>query len=105
MNDRPTFDVIRETLIEDLDIAPEDIRMESDLESLGIDSLAVIELFFQVEEKLGVTLPNERVPVKTLGDVVVFLDNLRKQARASQPASQSQETESFDRGQESKTHV
>ena len=81
MDNRSSFEIVKEILIEELDVAPEKIQLDADLDALDIDSLAVIELLFQVEEKLGVPLPDERVPLKTLGDVVTFLDRLRLQTR------------------------
>ena len=81
MDNRSSFEIVKEILIEELDVAPEKIQLDADLDALDIDSLAVIELLFQVEEKLGVPLPDERVPLKTLGDVVTFLDRLRLQVR------------------------
>lgn len=92
MNNRPSFDIVKEILVEELDVAPEKIQLDADLDALDIDSLAVIELLFQVEEKLGVPLPDERVPLKTLGDVVTFLDRLRSQAQEIQAAPERQGT-------------
>jgi acyl carrier protein len=89
MNSRPSFDMVKEILIEELDVPADRIDLDADLESLGIDSLAVIELLFQVEEKLGVSLPDERVPLKTLGDVVTFLDRLRAQAEQTSNSKNS----------------
>jgi len=105
MNDGSSFDVIKEILVKEFDIAPEDIRPESDLESLGIDSLAVIELIFQVEEKLGMSLPDERVPVKTLGDVVQFLDQLIHQAQELQKAEDTHKSGILDEGHSPKFHA
>jgi acyl carrier protein len=89
MISRPSFDIVKEILIEELDVPADKIDLSADLESLGIDSLAVIELLFQVEEKLGISLPDERVPLKTLGDVVTFLDRLRAQAAQASTAGNS----------------
>ena len=38
-------------------LAIEDIRMSSTLESLGIDSVGVVEIIFAIEEDFGVSIP------------------------------------------------
>lgn len=46
------------------------------LASLGLDSLGVAELLFNVEDEFELTLPREPVALVTVGDVAQFIDAL-----------------------------
>ena len=56
------------------------LQPEARLEDLAIDSLAVIEVMFEVEEKFGITVPSEpaalQTQMKTVGDLVAYVDKL-----------------------------
>lgn len=57
-------------------ITEEKLLPEVTLESLGLDSLAVIEFLFQVEDKFGIQLPDQGNPPRTLGEVAQLIDPL-----------------------------
>ena len=63
-------------LVRDYKLAPEALVPDAPLESLGIDSLGVAELLFNVEDEFGITLPPEPVQLPTIGDVVDYIDRL-----------------------------
>ena len=45
------------------------------VEDLGADSLDVVEMLMMVEEKLGVTVPDEdAMGLKTVGDLIKYVD-------------------------------
>ena len=71
-----TFERLRAILVRDYKIAPEALTLEAPLEGLGIDSLGVAELLFNVEDEFRITLPPEPVQLPTLGDVVRYIDEL-----------------------------
>ena len=71
-----TLDTLRAILVRDYKLAPETLTPDAPLESLGIDSLGVAELLFNVEDEFHITLPPEPVQLPTLGDVVGFIDGL-----------------------------
>ncbi len=70
-----TIDVIKEVLNSNLDIDPENVTPESTLESLDIDSLDMVELVCDIEEKLDVEF-GEPEGLATIGDMVDYIDNL-----------------------------
>ena len=72
----PTLDTLRDSLARDYKIAPELLVPESLLEELGVDSLCVAELLFNIEDELSITVPPEPVTLTTLGDVVAYIDGL-----------------------------
>ena len=75
-----TIDTLREILQTNFDIAPERLDPDTPLSDLQIDSLAVIEVLFAVEEKFGVTVPaapaSSQQPLCTFGDIVAYVDAL-----------------------------
>jgi acyl carrier protein len=71
-----TFERLRAILVRDYKLAPEALTLEAPLEGLGIDSLGVAELLFNVEDEFGITLPPEPVQLPTVGDVVGYIDRL-----------------------------
>lgn len=70
-----TIDTIKEVLQDNLDIEPETVTDESTFESLGIDSLDMVELICDLEEKCDVDF-GEPEGLETVGDLVEYIDNL-----------------------------
>ena len=71
-----SFDRLRSMLLKDYPSTPESVAPDTPLEALGIDSLGLAELLFNVEDEFGVTLPTQPVPLATVGDVVAYIDAL-----------------------------
>lgn len=71
-----TYDWLRATLTREYKLDPEKLLPDAPLEDLGIDSLGMAELLFNVEDEFGIVLPQEPVTLPTLGDVVRFIDDL-----------------------------
>ncbi|WP_165173801.1 acyl carrier protein [Adlercreutzia sp. ZJ242] len=70
-----TIDTIRSILEENLDIAPESVTEESTFDSLGIDSLDMVELICELEDQLGIDF-GEPEGLETMTDLVEYIDNL-----------------------------
>jgi acyl carrier protein len=80
---KTTFQRLQAIVAKDYTLEIETITADSSLESLGIDSLGVAELLFNIEDEFGVSLPVEPVhDLATVGDVAQFIDTLI----AAQPA-------------------
>lgn len=71
-----TFEHLRLLLVKDYKLDPNQVTLDAELEVLGIDSLGVAELLFNVEDEFHITLSPEAVQLLTLGDVVRFIDEL-----------------------------
>jgi len=67
---------IQEMMVKQFDLKLEDLTPDATLEGLGLDSLSVIEFTFNLEDELKITMPDERVELKTLLDVVNLIDKL-----------------------------
>ena len=68
--------VIQRMMVEQFDLKLENLTPDATLESLGLDSLSVIEFMFNLEDELKIKLPDERVEIKTLQDVVNLVDRI-----------------------------
>ena len=70
-----TLDTIKDILQENLDIAPENVDEDSTFESLGVDSLDMVELICDLEEKCDVEF-GEPEGIETVGQLVAHIDSL-----------------------------
>jgi acyl carrier protein len=57
-------------------ISEEKLLPEATLESLGLDSLAVIEFLFQIEDKFGIQIPDQANPPRTLAEMMQLIGPL-----------------------------
>ncbi|WP_146585535.1 acyl carrier protein [Puniceibacterium confluentis] len=48
---------VREIIAEQAMLDPQDVQMDSTLESLGVDSLGLVESIFAIEEAFDITIP------------------------------------------------
>ena len=59
---------------EHLEINPDLITRESTFESLGIDSLDIVEILMDLESELGVELEMEDQKITTVGELADFIE-------------------------------
>jgi acyl carrier protein len=72
-----TLESIQDILIKEYSLTREQLAPDAQLAALGVDSLGLIELMFLVEERLGITLPDDKGPaLNTVGDLVTYIDHL-----------------------------
>ena len=58
-----------------LEINPDEITPDSTFESLGIDSLDIVEMIMDLETELGVELELEDQKITTFSELAEFIDN------------------------------
>ena len=58
-----------------LELDPDDIRPDSTFESLGIDSLDIVEMIMNLESELGVELEMEDQKIATFQELADFIDS------------------------------
>jgi acyl carrier protein len=75
-----TLSIVRDFLKERLDVEPERVTPESTLQELGIDSLMLLELMFEFEEKLNMTLSEDMAAPKTVGELLAVVEGMNKPA-------------------------
>ncbi|MES2859584.1 MAG: phosphopantetheine-binding protein [Pseudomonadota bacterium] len=75
--DASTFEVLRDVIAMDHGLAPETLDPETLLADLALDSLALIELIFTLEDRFHVVANNVPADLPTLGSVAEYIDGLR----------------------------
>ena len=58
-----------------LELDASEITPESTFESLGIDSLDIVEMVMDLESELGVELDLEDQKISTFGELAAFIDS------------------------------
>lgn len=71
-----TLETIQEILNENLDIDPTTVAADSTFESLGIDSLDMVELVCEIENRFDIEL-GEAEGLDTVGKLVDYVDGLK----------------------------
>jgi acyl carrier protein len=72
-----TLEIVQDILIKEYSLKRTQLAPDVQLVSLGVDSLGLIELMFQVEDRFGITLPEEKPPaLVTVSDLVSYIDQL-----------------------------
>jgi acyl carrier protein len=76
-NREEVFDQVKEILVERLDIDEDDITLEANLrDDLKADSLDLVELIMDLEERFGVKISDEEAQgIGTVGEAVDFIVN------------------------------
>ena len=74
------FDRIKTMIKDELNVPEEKITMEAKLaEDLGADSIDAVELIMNIEDEFEVQVSDEEAQnIKTVGDIVKFVENLKK---------------------------
>ncbi len=65
-----------EVLTEKYDVDREAISPDATLTELGLDSLTIVELLFDVEDEFGIEVPEDRVTFQTLAEAAALVDEL-----------------------------
>ena len=77
-----SLSLIRDFLHDRLGVGAEAIVPEAVLDEVGVDSVMILELMFEFEERFGITLSKGIAPPRTVGEMAALMDGLRSaQAR------------------------
>ena len=58
-----------------LELDPSEITPDSTFESLGIDSLDIVEMVMDLESELGIELEMEDQKIATFGELAAFIES------------------------------
>jgi acyl carrier protein len=75
-----TFETTAKLLAERLEVDINTVQPETELQSLGADSLSIMELIFDLEEEFKISLGDERPSLVTVQDIVNHIDKYIKLA-------------------------
>jgi acyl carrier protein len=84
---RPTFDAISSVLVDKFNVDPAKVDPETTLEQLGLDSLALMEFVFAVEDRFDVRIPEDKLDPRQAGVTLQQLAELLDEALAAKAAS------------------
>ena len=79
-----TFEAVAEVLAEKFDVEATRIRPDATLESLGLDSLTLMEFVFAVEDRFSVRIPEDRLDPRQAGVTLGHLSDLLEDALLTQ---------------------
>jgi acyl carrier protein len=77
-----TFERLRQILAKEFEVAPELIHPTARMDELALDSLAVIEVIFRLEDEFNITFPQNPEKLHTVGDLASLADRLATEQRA-----------------------
>ena len=70
---------VKEIVAEGLDVNAADLTEETTFESLGEDSLDLMDMVMTFEDEFGVEIDTEAIgDLKTIGSVVTYIEGLKK---------------------------
>lgn len=80
MNDTTEL-LLSNIITEKFEIDPAKLRPEATLEDIGIDSLDIFDIIFDLEEKLDIKVSNDDVKITTYKDLVELIDRIRQEQK------------------------
>lgn len=58
-------------------LAPEALAPDASMRASGVDSLALVEFIYEVEDKYGISIPDKHANLDTLAELAEVVDRLR----------------------------
>ena len=72
---------LQDLIHEKYGIDPATLDPQASMRNAGIDSLALVEFLFEVEDRFGISVPDEYSNIDTLAELAAVVDSVRaKQA-------------------------
>lgn len=68
---------LQELIQQKYGLAPEELTPHASMRASGVDSLALVEFIFDVEEKYGISIPDNNANLDTLAELAELVDRLR----------------------------
>ena len=80
MSEQSTFEKVKAITVDQLSVAPEDVKMDSTfIDDLGADSLDIVELIMAFEVEFNTEIPDDVAEkIRTVRDAVELLDKADK---------------------------
>ena len=79
MNNINVLHEFQRALSERYSLPVESIVPEARFDALGVDSLSLIELLFDLEDRFDIRLPEKHDDLQTIGDVVKVVEDMLAQ--------------------------
>jgi acyl carrier protein len=79
-----TLQIVKELAAKQFGGDPEAVDENAPVDQLGIDSLGFLEFLFELEDKFGISIPQDSVAtVKTLAELTTVINELIASARST----------------------
>ncbi len=74
------FEKVRDIIVDQLNVEEDEVVMEASfIDTLGADSLDLVELMIAMEEEFEMTIPEEDIDkISTVGNVVEYIESHSK---------------------------
>jgi acyl carrier protein len=69
-------ELIRTFLTDRLGVEPDQVTPQALLAELGVDSLMLAELMFEAEDRMGIEIPPDVKPPRTVAEMQAVIDSL-----------------------------
>jgi acyl carrier protein len=73
---------LQDLIQEKYGIEPSALDPHASIRAAGLDSLALVEFLFAVEDRFGISLPDQQTDLDTLADLATVVDGLRATQKA-----------------------
>ena len=71
------FEKVCDMISSRFEISEMKLSADTSVEEIGADSIDLVDLVSELEEEFGVSVPDEEFEnIKTIGDIVVLIENL-----------------------------
>lgn len=71
------LELIRDYLERRLDTPPENLTLASRFDEIGIDSMSLLELMFELEDKYDISLPDDVPTPETVAELVELVQKYK----------------------------
>lgn len=74
------YEQVKEILARQLRVSPDKVTLDAQIKrDLGADSVDILQLLMRLEDDYGIVIPDQELAkFETVGDVVAFLDSIKK---------------------------
>lgn len=79
-----TLELLQDFIKRRVGTLTEPVTLESNLEAIGVDSLMLLDLMFDLEDKYNVRMPDDLPRPETVGDLIAIFDKLKPAAAADE---------------------
>ena len=73
---------LQDLIQEKYGIEPSALDPSASIRAAGLDSLALVEFLFAVEDRFGISLPEQQTEIDTLVELATLVDGLRATQKA-----------------------
>lgn len=79
-----TLELLQEFIQRRIGKLAEPLTLESNLEAVGVDSLMLLDLMFDLEDKYNVRMPDDLPRPQTVGDLIAIFDKLKPSSASNE---------------------